>query len=69
MYPYDPLRCSGGRQLLAGPTITDRSGASDQTKHSPATSFDHGAARKMVYDHCGKRVGTAAWANHPLSCY
>ena len=42
MYPYDPLSYTGGRQLLAGPTIPDRSGASGQTKHSPATSLDHG---------------------------
>ncbi|KAI0223039.1 Receptor-type guanylate cyclase gcy-21 [Lamellibrachia satsuma] len=27
----------------AGPTIPGRSGASGQTKHSPATSLDHGA--------------------------
>ena len=25
--------------------------------------------RKMVYDHCGKLVGTAALANHPLNEY
>ena len=43
MYPYDPLSYTGGRQLLAGPTIPGRSGASGQTKHSPATSLDHGA--------------------------
>ena len=43
MYPYDPLSYTGGRQLLAGPTILGRSGASSQTKHSPATSLDHGA--------------------------
>ena len=43
MYPYDPLRYTSGRQLLAGPTIPGRSGASGQTKHSPATSLDHGA--------------------------
>ena len=43
MYPYDPLSYTGVRQLLAGPTIPGRSGASGQTKHSPATSLDHGA--------------------------
>ena len=43
VYPYDPLSYTGGRQLLAGPTIPGRSGASGQTKHSPATSLDHGA--------------------------
>ena len=43
VYPYDPLSYTGGRQLLAGPTIPGRSGARGQTKHSPATSLDHGA--------------------------
>ncbi|KAI0234419.1 hypothetical protein LSAT2_015317 [Lamellibrachia satsuma] len=43
VYPYDPLSYTGGRQLLAGPIIPGRSGASGQTKHSPVTSLDHGA--------------------------
>ena len=49
MYPYDPLSYTGGRQLLAGPTIPGRSGASGQTKHSPATSLDHGAREENLW--------------------
>ena len=43
MHPYDPLSYISVRQLLAGPTIPGRFGVSGQTKHSPATSLDHGA--------------------------
>ena len=60
MYPYDPLSYAGGKQLLAGPTIPGRYGANGQTKHSPATSLDHGAREendlrplRNTYGHSG----------------
>ena len=64
MYPYDPLSYTGGRQLLAGPTIPGRSGASGQTKYSPATSVDLRAREKAD----GTPLGRLLLALEKLTC-
>ena len=65
MYPYDPLSYTGARQLLAGPTIPGRSGASGQTKHSPVTSLDHGAREENGLRPLRKTCGHSGLGKSP----
>ena len=66
VYPYDPLSYTGGRQLQPYRAGLERV-VRQSTVQPHLLIMEPG--RKMVYDHCGKLVGTAAWANRPLSCY